>query len=198
MSSVVNGHSGASSFAIVSRLSYNAPCAAGSESFQNRDRDRRTYQFERSSTKRSSAWAARKASYPSSASVTSPTVRCRRERIQRSTTCSTRPAWSGAHPSRFAYVTKKEYVFQSVSRNRLVASSMPASETRRVVHGDPEEKKYQRNASAPRVSRISHGSMTLPRDLDIFCPSPATISARHTTLRYGARSNTSPLTARSE
>jgi hypothetical protein len=95
-------------------------------------------------------------------------------------------------------VTKNEYVFQRVRRKRLVDSSMPVSDTRRVVHGDPEEKKYHRSASAPRLSRISHGSITFPRDFDIFWPSPATISARHTTLRYGARSNTSVLTASSE
>jgi hypothetical protein len=74
-------------------------------------------------------------------------------------------------------------VFQSVIRKRLVDSSIPVSDTLRVVHGEPDEKKYHRSASAPRPSRISHGSITFPRDFDIFCPSPATISARHTTFR---------------
>ena len=36
-----------------------------------------------------------------------------------------RPA--GVQPSRFAYVTKNEYVFHSVSRNWRVASSMPST-----------------------------------------------------------------------
>ena len=94
-------------------------------------------------------------------------------------------------------MTKNEYVFQSVTRNR-VDSSMPSTDTRRGVHGEPAEKKYQRSASAPRVSSIVHGSMTLPFDFDIFWPSSSTMWPRHTTLRYGVRSNTSVFTASSE
>ena len=41
----------------------------------------------------------------------------------------------------------------------------------------------QRNASAPRSRSTDHGSITLPRDFDIFRPSWSTMCARHTTLR---------------
>ncbi len=95
-------------------------------------------------------------------------------------------------------MTKNDAVFHSVSRNRRVDSSIIRSSTRRLVHGDPAEKKYQRSASAPCERRIVHGSMTLPRDFDIFCPSRSRMCARHTTWRYGARSNTSVFTASSE
>src|SRR5438067_2010878 len=178
-------------------------CAFASDDFQKRGRDRRTYQFDRSSTSISSACAPASASKSSSASVTVLTARCSRERIQRSRTwvgvaalpCAPSP---GTHPSRFAYVVKNEYVFHSVRRNLRVASSTPSSDTRLVVHGDPEETMYQRSASAPRVSSTDHGSMMFPRDFDIFWPLPSTMCARHTTLRYGDFPNTSVLTASSE
>jgi hypothetical protein len=105
---------------------------------------------------------------------------------------------SGFQPSRFAYVTKKEYVFHSVRRNWRVDSSRPSIDTRFVVHGEPNENMYQRNASAPRVSSTSHGSSTLPRDFDIFWPAPSTIRPRHTTFLYGVCPNTSVFTASSE
>ena len=79
-----------------------------------------------------------------------------------------------------------------------MASSMPSSETRRVLHGEPAENRYQRRASAPRVSMIDHGSITFPFDFDIFWPSADTIRPRHTTLRYGERPKTSVFTASSE
>jgi hypothetical protein len=75
---------------------------------------------------------------------------------------------------------------------------MPSSEGRRLAHGEPEEKKYQRSESEPKLSKMCHGSMTLPRDFDIFWPSPSTMWPRHTTLRYGVSPNTSVLTANSE
>ena len=62
------------------RHSCSVACAAGSDDFQKRGRDRRTYQFERSSTSSASAWAPLSASNSSSASVTVRTVRCSRER----------------------------------------------------------------------------------------------------------------------
>ena len=40
--------------------------------------------------------------------------------------------------------------------------------------------------------------MTLPLDLDIFCPSSSTMCPRHTTLQYGVAPNTSVFTANSE
>ena len=80
-------------------------------------------------------------------------------------------------------MTKKEYVFHRVIRNRRVDSSIPSTNTRRGVQGEPAEKKYQRSASAPRESSTVQGSMTLPLDFDIFWPSWSTTWARHTTLR---------------
>ena len=94
-------------------------------------------------------------------------------------------------------MTKNEYVFQSVTRKRA-DSSTASTDTRRGVHGEPAEKKFHRSASAPRVSSTVHGSMTLPFDFDIFWPSLSTTNARHTTLRYGVRPNTSVFTASSE
>ena len=69
---------------------------------------------------------------------------------------------------------------------------------RRLIHGEPAETKYHRNASDPNEVKISHGSTTLPLDFDIFCPSGSTRSARQTTLRYGDWPNTSVFTASSE
>ena len=95
-------------------------------------------------------------------------------------------------------MAKNEKTFHNVSSVWRVASRMPSWYTRRVVHGWPCEKKYHRSASAPSLSKISHGSMTLPRDFDIFWPFSSTISPRHTTFLYGVRSNTKVFTASSE
>ncbi len=73
--------------------------------------------------------------------------------------------------------------FHSVSRVWRVVSRMPSAKTRRGVHGCPAEKKYQRRPSAPTVPNISQGSITLPRDFDIFWPSSSTMCPRQTTLR---------------
>ena len=95
-------------------------------------------------------------------------------------------------------MTKNEYVFHSVTGTGGSTRRCLSIDTRCGVHGEPAEKKFQRSASAPRVSRTVHGSMTLPCDFDIFWPSWSTSSARHTTLRYGVRPNTSVFTASSE
>ena len=80
-------------------------------------------------------------------------------------------------------MTKKLNTFHSVSSVCRVDSRMPSSNTRRGVHGWPAEKKYHRRLSAPNDEKICHGSITLPLDLDIFCPSSSTMCPRHTTLR---------------
>ena len=54
----MNGQNGASSLATVTRHVCSVPKAAGSPS-QKRERERRTYQFESSSTKAAIAWPAR-------------------------------------------------------------------------------------------------------------------------------------------
>ena len=101
ISSVMNGQNGASSCVIVMRHSCSVACAAGSDDFQKRGRERRTYQFDRSSTSSASACAPLSESNASSASVTVRTVRCSRDRIQRSRTC-VRPAGAArrGRPSR--------------------------------------------------------------------------------------------------
>ena len=75
---------------------------------------------------------------------------------------------------------------------------MPSIETRFGVHGDDDDRKFQRSASAPCVSRIVHGSITIPRDFDMRWPSWLSSSARQTTLRYGDFWNTSVFTASNE
>ena len=75
---------------------------------------------------------------------------------------------------------------------------MPSSETRRLVHGEPAEKKYHRNASDPCSAKICQGSMMFPVDFDIFLPAASTTRSRHTTFRYGVSPNTSVLTASNE
>ncbi len=57
----MNGVNGASSFDTVTRQVWSVPNAAGSPS-QKRRRERRTYQFESSSTNAAIAWPARVAS----------------------------------------------------------------------------------------------------------------------------------------
>ena len=64
--------------------------------------------------------------------------------------------------------------------------------------GWPAAKKYQRTESAPKRSKRSHGSITLPLDFDILAPCSSTMWPRQTTLRYGVWSNTSVFTASSE
>jgi hypothetical protein len=95
-------------------------------------------------------------------------------------------------------VAKKENTFQSVTSVLRADSRMASSYTRRLVHGEPAEKKYQRRASAPCDPSTSHGSMTLPLLFDIFWPSASTMCARHTTLRKGVLPNTRVFTASSE
>ena len=89
-------------------------------------------------------------------------------------------------------------MFQSFMSVWEVVSRIESNETRRGVHGWPKLRKFQRRASLPSSEKMLHGSMTLPRDLDIFCPSSSTISPRQTTFRYGVLSKTSVFTASSE
>ncbi len=80
-------------------------------------------------------------------------------------------------------MAKNDHTFQSVRRVCRVLSRMPSGNTRLGVQGCPAEKKYQRKASAPRLSKMSNGAMTFPLDFDIFCPCSSTIRAKQTTLR---------------
>jgi hypothetical protein len=80
-------------------------------------------------------------------------------------------------------VVKNDQVFHKVRRVSRMAASMASKLTRVGVHGDPCENIHHRSGSAPRVSRISQGSVTLPRLLDIFRPSASTRWPRHSTFR---------------
>ncbi len=85
--SEMNGASGAISRVTTSRVSCRVWSAPGSPS-QNRRRDRRTYQLDRSSTNSLISWPVRWVSKSSSASVTSRTRTLRTDTSQRSSTCA--------------------------------------------------------------------------------------------------------------
>ena len=80
-------------------------------------------------------------------------------------------------------MVKNDQVFHRVSRVSRIEASMASKLTRVGVHGEPWENIHHRSGSAPRVARISHGSMTLPTLLDILRPSASTMWPRHSTLR---------------
>ncbi len=191
---------GASSRVTVSRHSYsvaNAAAPSGSAGpTQNRRRERRTYQFDRSSMNAESRRPARAESNASSAESTSATVACSSDSAQRSS--SGRSAGSGAGyapgvqagasgrvgsaPAAFAYRTKNDAVFQYVSSSLRTTSSSCSWPTRRFVHGLPPHSISQRTASAPWRSNSSCGSSTLPRCLLILRPSVSSSSPRHSTV----------------
>ena len=93
---------------------------------------------------------------------------------------------------------KKLNVFHSVNNMSRIAVSMAPRVARVGVQGEPWLNIHQRMASAPRVSRICHGSMMLPSDLDILRPSASTMWPRQTTWRYGLPPNTITLMASRE
>ena len=80
-------------------------------------------------------------------------------------------------------MVKNDQVFHRVSRVSRMEASMTSKLTRVGVHGEPCENIHHRRGSAPRVERISHGSMTLPTLLDILRPSASTMCPRQSTLR---------------
>jgi hypothetical protein len=84
--------------------------ASGSEDFQNRGRDRRTYQLDRSSTNVARRLAAVSASKSSRAVVTPAMVSSSWSSTQRSSAWLGRgvPSVVDDQPSRSAYVAKKE------------------------------------------------------------------------------------------
>ena len=84
-------------------------------------------------------------------------------------------------------------MFQSVESTRREASPTSSEEKRRELPGGAAAYMYQRKASAPWASITSHGFTTLPRDLDIFWPSPSSISPTLITLRKATPSGTSSI-----
>ena len=125
--------------------------SSGNPSAQNRGRERRIYQLERSSTNRESSVQARTTSYASSASVTLETVAERRESNQRSRAgraSGAGCAW-GSKPSILAYRAKKSCEFLTVSKKPNRALATPWGSILRTVQGAESEMRYQRMASAP-------------------------------------------------
>ena len=80
-------------------------------------------------------------------------------------------------------MVKNDQVFHRVSSASRIDASIASKLTRVGVHGDPCENIHHRSGSAPRVERISQGSMTLPTLLDILRPSASTMWPRHRTFR---------------
>ena len=106
---------------------------------------------------------------------------CERDRIHRSSTCvaaavSAQLGRRALHPSRLR-VGHEERVRvperEQEPARRLV--DVRDVDPRGRPTASPAENMYQRSASAPRVSSTVHGSMTLPRDFDIFWPSWSTM-----------------------
>ena len=95
-------------------------------------------------------------------------------------------------------MAKKLQVFHSVISTSDVDASIASRLVRVAVQGEPWWNIHQRIGSAPRVSRMAHGSITFPTLLDIFFPSASTMWPRDITVRYGARPNTRVLTASNE
>jgi hypothetical protein len=93
---VVNGMNGASSVVTWVRQVCSVDRAAASPS-QNRRREVRTYQFDRSSTNAASRRPARAESKSSSASVTSAVTSCSSDSAQRSSVVGV-PCCSGVQP----------------------------------------------------------------------------------------------------
>ncbi|MNN02575.1 hypothetical protein D3C81_1152390 [compost metagenome] len=69
-----------------------------------------------------------------------------------------------------AYSVKNAWVFTSVSTTLDLASATIPLENRLLFQGALSDRRAQRKASVPNSLMISQGSITLPLDLDIFCP----------------------------
>src|SRR5260370_41866107 len=166
---------------------------------QNRRRDRRTYQLDRSSMKAASRRPAAAVSNASNNPVTSRTTACSSLSTHRSSSGrSARPGAeeSAVQPPAFAYSTRNEAVFQYVSSTLRTISLSASWPTRRSLHGDPEAAKNQRSASAPCASMSGIGSSTLPRRLLLLTPPSSTIRPTHTPLSHADRPDTSVPPAR--
>src|SRR5215469_2660306 len=185
-----------------------APSAESGPS-QNRRRDRRTYQFDRSAISAATRRPAAAVSNASSEAVTSRTDACtsdssHRSSSGRSAAPGAEAADSGVHAEpppdddAFAYSTRNEVVFQYVSSTFRTISSSTDGPIRRCPQGDPDAAKNQRTASAPWEFSSPIGSITLPRCLDILRPCSSTTCPRTTTFSYEDLSNTSVPTAISE
>ena len=187
--SVTNGTIGASSRVSTSRHSCSVASAAGSPS-QKRRRDRRTYQFDRSSTKSASRGPARCVSKPSSAASTSRTSRLQ---LGQQPPVEHRPVRrlgvrlaSGVQPL-VRRVERLERRRVPVGQQHLADDLLqrrvpdPARQPRRAAGAAMN----QRSASAPCSSISGIGSRMLPRCLDILRPSSARMQpeAQHVLVR---------------
>src|SRR5690606_12315908 len=90
----------------------------------------------------------------------------------------------GAHASTPAYIVKKRYVLNRVSKNRRAASLTPAGSYRFGTQGLDDVMKYHRSASDPCSAIASQGFTTFPFDFDIFWPSASRMRSFTITFRY--------------
>ena len=173
---------------------------------QNRRRDRRTYQLDRSSMNAAIRRPAAAASNASIAAVTSPISVCSPASAHRSSSgrsaaggaSATRPgcqAAPGPAAAARAYSTRNAAVLQKVSSTLRAISASTGSLIFLATHGDPLTRKNQRRASAPQRSIRPIGSITLPRRVLILRPDASVIRPRHSTSSYADRPVTSVPTA---
>src|SRR5712691_3361329 len=143
----MNGTKGAISSVSVVTHSYSvanaeAPSTEDGPS-QNRRRDRRTYQLDRSSMSAASRRPAAAVSKDSSDRVTSRTTVCsslsshRSSRGRSATGGAEASDADGVQPPALAYRTRNDAVFQKVSSTFLTISLSTSWPTRRAPHGEP-------------------------------------------------------------
>src|SRR5687767_9154826 len=94
-----------------------------------------------------------------------------------------------ANPSTLAYKTKNWYVLYSVPKNFRCTSLIPSRSNFIFSQGDALVTRYQRVASAPKVSMVLNGSTTLPRRLLILLPFLSSTSPLETQVLYATLSN---------
>ena len=148
--SVINGTRGASSCVRVTRHSCKVAKAATSPS-QKRRRERRTYQFDKSSMNFANSRPATCESKPSSALSTFAIKRLSSEIIHLSINglSASDGVCESSKLEAFAYKAWNETVFQYVNKVLRTTSFKFSCPTRLADQGEPAASMYQRTASAP-------------------------------------------------
>src|SRR5580658_7625186 len=155
---------------------------------QKRGRERRTYQFERSSTSSRRATAAGRGSNESSEAVTAARVPSSRESAHRSSKEPTRGRRSaGGSRSARAFSRWNTTRLATVPSVRPAAFWIVGSPTR-IGSAKSTERNVHRTGSAPSRSRSGIGSRTFPFDFDIFRPVSSRTIPVVSEERYAGRS----------
>ena len=165
-----------------SRRQVCSVCKAVASPDQNRRRERRTYQFDRSSISSAISLPAVWESKTSSAASTSRIVRWVRESSHRSISVGSPPPCPGCQSASPPYRAWNDAVLHKVAMTLLTTSCIASTLTRRACQGEPEASMNQRSASAPCASISGIGSRTLPRCLLILRPSASRMWPRDSTL----------------